>query len=31
MMNIGTILVAVAVAGFAVYVFIGIKRGWIRK
>jgi len=29
-MNIGTILVGVAVLGLAVFVFIGIKRGWIK-
>ena len=29
-MNLGTILVALAVAGFGVYVFTGIKRGWIK-
>ncbi len=29
-MNIGTVLVACAVAGFAAYVLIGIKRGRIK-
>jgi len=29
-MNIGTIGVALVVLGFAVYVYIGIKRGWIK-
>jgi hypothetical protein len=29
-MNIGTIGVALAGAIFAVYVYIGIKRGWIK-
>ena len=29
-MNIGTIGVAIAGAIFAVYVFIGIKHGWIK-
>jgi hypothetical protein len=29
-MNTGVILVAAIGAFFAVYVFIGIKRGWIK-
>lgn len=29
-MNIGTILAAIVVAAFAIYVFIGIKRGNIK-
>jgi len=29
-MNIGTIGVALVGLGFAVYVYIGIKRGWIK-
>lgn len=29
-MNIGTVLVAIAVAGFAIYVFMGIKSGAIK-
>ena len=29
-MNIGVALVALTVAGFAIYVFLGIKRGWIK-
>jgi hypothetical protein len=29
-MNIGVFLVGLIGAAFAVYVFIGIKRGWIK-
>jgi hypothetical protein len=29
-MNIGVILVGIVGAAFAVYVFIGIRRGWIK-
>lgn len=29
-MNIGTTLVGIAILGFGAYVFIGIKRGWIK-
>lgn len=29
-MNVGTISVAIALAILAAYVFIGIKKGWIK-
>ena len=29
-MNVGTISVAIALAGLLAYVFIGIKKGWIK-
>jgi hypothetical protein len=29
-MNIGVLLVGIVGAAFAVYVLIGIKRGWIK-
>jgi hypothetical protein len=29
-MNIGVLLVGIVGAAFAIYVFVGIKRGWIK-
>lgn len=29
-MNIGTTLVGLAIVCFAIYVFVGINRGWIK-
>jgi hypothetical protein len=29
-MNTGTVLVGLAVLGLAAFVFVGIKRGWIK-
>jgi hypothetical protein len=29
-MNIGVLFVGIVGAAFAIYVFIGIKRGWIK-
>jgi hypothetical protein len=29
-MNIGTVLVGLTVLGLAAFVFVGIRRGWIK-